>query len=221
MRILLKEGVHPVAQNPWPPQRRANRYHLAVDKVRFAGEPVVAILVKDKNSLEDLIDLVEVEYELLPVVTTIEESKQNKTLLYDDWKDNISQTNEEKKGDAAKAISLAAFVVSAREGIRRQEAAPIETHAAFVSYDREKDLYEVNAGVQSVHGLQDQLASDSGSQRKNFMLKSWTLEEDLEPREVRLILGLCSRACLQKRPDFQSNGLAAGPKSSRSCCRKR
>jgi len=168
---LLKEGVHPVAQNPWPPQRRANRYHLAVDKVRFAGEPVVAILVKDKNSLEDLIDLVEVVYELLPVVTTIEESKQNKTLLYDDWKDNISQTNEEKKGDAAKAISLAAFVVSAREGIRRQEAAPIETHAAFVSYDREKDLYEVNAGVQSVHGLQDQLASELGIPKKKFHVK--------------------------------------------------
>ena len=111
---LLKEGVHPVAQNPWPPQKHANRYHLAVDKVRFAGEPVAAILAKSKSSVEDLIDLVEVEYEQLPVITTIEESKQKKALLYDEWKDNLSQTNEEKKGDAAKS-DLIGFLRGQRE----------------------------------------------------------------------------------------------------------
>ena len=165
---LIKEGVLPVAQNPWPPQRRAKRYHLAVDIVRFSGEPVAAILAKNKNSLEDLIDQVEVEYEQLPVVTTIEESKQCRALVYDDWKDNLSQTNEEKKGDAAKAISSASYVVNARIGIRRQEAAPIETHAVLVSYDNEKDLYEVNSTVQSVHGLQGQLASEFGIPKKKF-----------------------------------------------------
>src|SRR5208283_2020775 len=63
---LLKEGMTPVTQNPWPFQKRAKRYHLAVGKVRFAGEPVAAILVRNKSSLEDLIELVEVEYEPLP-----------------------------------------------------------------------------------------------------------------------------------------------------------
>jgi len=168
---LLKGGVLPVAQNPWPPQKRAKRYHLAVDKVRFAGEPVAAILARDKNSLEDLIDLVEVEYEQLPVVNTIEESKQKKALLYDDWEDNVSQTNEEKKGDAAKAISSASYVVTAREGIRRQEAAPIETHAVLVTYDVEKDVFEVTATVQSVHGLQGQLTSELGIPKEKFHVR--------------------------------------------------
>ncbi len=168
---LLKEGVHPVAQNPWPPQKHAKRYHLAVDKVRFAGEPVAAILVKNKSSVEDLIDLVEVEYEQLPVITTIEESKEKKALLYDDWKDNLSQTNKEKKGDAAKAISSASYVVNARLGIKRQEGAPIETHAVLVSYDEGKDMYEVYSTVQSVHGLQGQLASELGTPKKKFHVK--------------------------------------------------
>ena len=39
---LVKAGIRPVAQNPWPRQRAAKRYHLAVDKVRFVGEPVAA-----------------------------------------------------------------------------------------------------------------------------------------------------------------------------------
>src|SRR5271166_2130786 len=88
---LIQVGVHPVDQNPYPPQKKAKRYHLAVDKVRFVGEPVVAILVRNMISLEDLIDLVDVEYEQLPVVTTIEESRNLKARVYEDWKDNLSQ----------------------------------------------------------------------------------------------------------------------------------
>ena len=48
---LIREGVTAISQNQWPPQKPAKRYHLAVGKVRFTGEPVAAILVKRKNSL--------------------------------------------------------------------------------------------------------------------------------------------------------------------------
>ena len=165
---LLKEGVAPVSQNPWPPQKRASRYQLAVGKVRFVGEPVVAIFAKDKNSLEDLIDDVEVEYEELPAVTTVEESKQNKALLYEEWNDNLSMTNEVKKGDAEKAISQASFVVKTREGIKRQEGAPIEPHAVVVSYDKEREIFQVYATVQSVHGLQGNLVTELKLPKEKF-----------------------------------------------------
>ncbi len=168
---LIRDGITPVAQNPWPPQRRANRYHLATKKVRFVGEPVAAILVRNKNPLEDLLDQVKVEYESLPVVATIEESKNHKILLYDDWKDNLSQTNKEEKGDANKAISSASFVISSKEGIKRQEAAPIEPHAVLVTYDKEKDVYDVFSTVQSVHGLQGQLASELRLAKEKFHIK--------------------------------------------------
>ncbi len=128
---LLKEGVQPLSQNPWPFQKRAKRYHLAVGKARFAGEPVAAILVKNKNSIEDVIELVDVDYESLPVVTTIEESKRGKAIIYEEWGDNSSLTGEVKKGDVEKAIASAAFVIHAKEGIARQVAAPIEPHAVL------------------------------------------------------------------------------------------
>ncbi len=168
---LVKAGVAPVSQNPWPPQRRAQRYHLAVDKVRFVGEPVAAILVKDRNSLEDLLEAVQVEYEPLPVVTTIEESKQRKAILYDDWKDNLSQESDEIEGDPAKAIASAPFVVEVKEGIKRQEAAPIEPHAVLVSYDKAKDNFEVYSTVQSVHGMQGMLASELKLPKQKFHVR--------------------------------------------------
>ena len=168
---LIKEGVAAVAQNPWPPQRRAKRYHLAVGTTKFVGEPVAAILVKSKSSLEDLLEQVEVEYDSLPVVTTIEESKQRKALVYDDWADNLSQENEEQYGDADKAISSAAYVVTVKEGIKRQEAAPIEPHATLVSYDKNDDSYEVYATVQSVHGLQGLLSTELKIPRQKLHIR--------------------------------------------------
>ena len=169
---LIRQGVLPVAQNPWPPQKRANRYHLAVGKVRFVGEPVAAILVKNKNSLEDLMEEVVVEYESLPVVTTIEESKKRESLVYDEWKDNnISQTGQERKGDAEKAINSAAYVINLQEGIKRQEGAPIEPHAVLVKYDETKDVFEVQSTVQSVHGLQRLLSTELNMPKQKFHVK--------------------------------------------------
>ncbi|HYB02890.1 MAG TPA: molybdopterin cofactor-binding domain-containing protein, partial [Nitrososphaerales archaeon] len=168
---LVKAGVSTVTQNPWPAQRRAKRYHLAVGKVRFVGEPVAAILVRNKTSLEDLLEDVEVDYEPLPVVTTIEESKQKKQLLYDDWFDNLSQDTEEEKGNAEKAIASAAHVVKIHEGIKRQVAAPIEPHAVLVSYDKTLDNFDVNSTVQSVHGTQDVLASELKLPKKKFHVR--------------------------------------------------
>jgi carbon-monoxide dehydrogenase large subunit len=168
---LLKEGMTPVTQNPWPFQKRAKRYHLAVGKVRFAGEPVAAILVRNKSSLEDLIELVEVEYEPLPVVVTIEESKQGKAVLYEEWGGNLSLTNEVKKGDADGAIASAAWVIHAREGIARQIAAPIEPHAVLAVYDSVSDSYDVWATVQTVHGTRDHLASELRMPKKSFHVR--------------------------------------------------
>ena len=156
---LVKMGVGTVPQNQWPPQRPARRYHLAVGKARFAGEPVAAVLSRTKNAVEDLVELVVVDYEPLRAVTTIEESKRAKTLVYEDWSDNVSQRDETKWGDVGRAIASAPYVIRAREGIARQHAAPMEPHSTLVQYKKKEDVYEVYATVQSVHGLRRQLAS--------------------------------------------------------------
>ena len=168
---LIKEGVTPISQNQWPPQKPAKRYHLAVGRVRFTGEPVAAILVRSKNSVEDLVEQVDVEYDPLPVVTTIEESKKGNTIIYEDWSDNLSQSSKAKWGNAEKAIASAPHVIRAREGIARQESAPIEPRSALVRYKREEDVYEVYATVQSVHGLREQLASELQTPEEKFHVK--------------------------------------------------
>jgi CO/xanthine dehydrogenase Mo-binding subunit len=47
---------------------------VAVDKVRYVGDPVAAVLAEDPALAEQALDLIEVEYEELPRVTNIEEA---------------------------------------------------------------------------------------------------------------------------------------------------
>jgi CO/xanthine dehydrogenase Mo-binding subunit len=45
---------------------------VAVDKVRYAGDPVAAVAALDEATAEEALSLIEVEYEELAAVTTIE-----------------------------------------------------------------------------------------------------------------------------------------------------
>ena len=47
---------------------------VAVDKVRYVGDPVAAVLADDPTTAEQALELIEVDYEELPKVTNIEEA---------------------------------------------------------------------------------------------------------------------------------------------------
>src|SRR5262245_10811801 len=47
---------------------------VAVDKVRYVGDPVAAVLADDPATAEEALELIEVEYDDLPKVTNIEEA---------------------------------------------------------------------------------------------------------------------------------------------------
>jgi CO/xanthine dehydrogenase Mo-binding subunit len=46
---------------------------LAIDKVRYVGEPVVAIIAEDETTAQEAVEDVFVDYDELPVVRTAEE----------------------------------------------------------------------------------------------------------------------------------------------------
>ena len=47
---------------------------VAVDKVRYVGDPVAAVLADDPATADQALELIEVEYDELPKVTNIEEA---------------------------------------------------------------------------------------------------------------------------------------------------
>jgi CO/xanthine dehydrogenase Mo-binding subunit len=66
-------AAHPDIRTRYGPVFR-DQPLLAVDKVRFVGEAVVAVAAVDRDAARAALDLVDVEYEELPAVFTVEEA---------------------------------------------------------------------------------------------------------------------------------------------------
>lgn len=64
---------------------------IAVDKVRFIGEEIAAVAAEDEESAIKALDLIEVEYEVLPAVFDAEEAMQDGApLIHEDHPNNVN-----------------------------------------------------------------------------------------------------------------------------------
>ncbi|OJY37475.1 xanthine dehydrogenase family protein molybdopterin-binding subunit [Pseudonocardia sp. 73-21] len=66
------------------------RSWLAADKVRFVGEPVVAVLTEEAYQGQDAADLVEIDYDPLPAVIDLRAAATDEVLLFEDAGTNTS-----------------------------------------------------------------------------------------------------------------------------------
>src|SRR6186713_1855702 len=72
-----------------PPGQNIKDYALAVGKVRHMGEPVAAVCAATRELARDAADLVEVEYDELPVLVDAQEALKDDVVLHDDAGSNV------------------------------------------------------------------------------------------------------------------------------------
>jgi len=128
--------------SPFPDHLRMARgvaqFPLAVDRVRYVGTPVATVVADDRLLAADASEAVIVDYETLPVVSSIEDSlAQGAPLLYDDWPDNrlLELSRETPEIDEIFARSK---VVSGIYKMHRHGAVPMETRGVVADYDGER-----------------------------------------------------------------------------------
>jgi len=73
---------------------------LAVDRVRYVGEPVAMVITNSSDEGEDAAELVSVDYEALPAVVGIGTALETETLLFDGTGSNCCVTAGEATDDA-------------------------------------------------------------------------------------------------------------------------
>lgn len=113
-----------------------SHYILAVDKVRYMGEPVVGVVASDKYVAMDAVDLIEVDYEPLDVVASIEDAiKKDATLIYPELGTNEMISDHFEFGDVKKAFAEADKIVRDRLKIHRYASTPLETFVVNAYYD--------------------------------------------------------------------------------------
>jgi carbon-monoxide dehydrogenase large subunit len=79
-------GLEPVPSDFNPMVARGM---LAIDKVRYVGEPVAVVLATDPRVGEDAIEQVIVDYDVLPALIDMEASMASSTLIYDGAGSNV------------------------------------------------------------------------------------------------------------------------------------
>lgn len=130
----------------------ARQYVMAVDKVRYVGEPVAAVVAEDPSIAEDALDLIDVEYEPLRPVVKIEDAiKEDAPVIFEEAGSNILMHDKMVHGNIGEAYKEADLVVKEYFKVHRYSSTPLETWAIIAQYDAAKKSYVAWANDQQ-HG---------------------------------------------------------------------
>ena len=102
-------------------------YALAVDRVRYTGEPVAVVVARDRYAAEDALERIEVEYrELDPVVDPVAAAAPGAPLLHRDVGSNVVSDRRLRYGDPDAAFASAAHRLAISVRYPRNACTPIE-----------------------------------------------------------------------------------------------
>jgi 2-furoyl-CoA dehydrogenase large subunit len=128
----------PFFQIAAPPGGHVKDYALAVGKVRYLGEPVVAVVAETRELARDAAELVMVDYEPLEVVVDARAAlAEGAPVLHEDCGGNLSYSGVWEWGDVDAAFAEADHVVSIDQlHFDRFNSTPLECDGALVEYNR-------------------------------------------------------------------------------------
>lgn len=169
-KAMALPGVRAVKTGLAVPQRVGlyleDKYFMAVDRVRYIGEPVAAVAATTEEIAKEAAKLIEVEYELLePVTNALDAMKPDAPLLHPNLAEyyhapifhpipgtNISNHYKLRKGDIEKGFAEADYVFENHFYVPHVQHVPIENHSAIAKMDRDGTL-TVYASCQSPYAV--------------------------------------------------------------------
>jgi 4-hydroxybenzoyl-CoA reductase subunit alpha len=113
-----------------------DEHALALDKVRYVGDNVACVVAIDEATAEKAVELIEVEYEILPAYFDPEESmKAERDLIHDNKPHNIEKDYHHVFGDPDKGFADADHVAEARFIANEVTHAAMEPHSTLASFE--------------------------------------------------------------------------------------
>ena len=124
-------------------------YPMAVDKVRYAGEPVALVAAEDRYVAEDALELIEVEYRPLPPVVDPKAAMDDDSpLLHEAVGSNVVHRRGFRYGDPEAAFEEADRVVRLEWTFPRYSSTPMETYGAVAQFEPAPDRYTIWSNFQ-------------------------------------------------------------------------
>jgi 4-hydroxybenzoyl-CoA reductase alpha subunit len=131
--LPISYGILPVSQD---------EHALCIDKVRFVGDPVAAVAAIDEDVAFDAMNLIEVEYERLQTISSIEEGVMIDDPLIHDYGDqaNIHKKVSLEFGDVEAGFAEADLIREDTFFYEGNTHLPMEQHAAVAYFDTDEKM---------------------------------------------------------------------------------
>jgi len=133
-----------------PPQ-----HAIAVERACWQGEAVAAVVAESRTQAEDAVQLIEAEWEELPVVVDMEASLRNEVVIHEDLKDNICFKREHDTGGVDEAFAAADLVVEDTFHFGRHTGVCLEGRSILADYNAAEHSLTVYHSTQAPHMMQD------------------------------------------------------------------
>ena len=113
-----------------------DEHALALDKVRYVGDNVACVAAVSEAIAEKALELIDVEYELLPAYFDPEESmKAERYLIHDNKPNNVEKDYHHVFGDPDKAFAEADYIAEGRFLANEVTHAAMEPHSTLASFE--------------------------------------------------------------------------------------
>jgi carbon-monoxide dehydrogenase large subunit len=144
-------GVIPCAAL-MPDQKAPQHTVLASDRVYFVGHPVAVVVAADRYAAQDALDLIEVDYEALPVVSDPEKAlAKDSPLTHPHLGTNLAFTWTLAQGDLAASFRQADRVIKQRMVHQRLIPMAIEPRGCLASWHRGEQSLTLYTSTQIPH----------------------------------------------------------------------
>ncbi len=131
--LPIKFGILPVSQD---------EEALAVERVRYVGDPVAAVAALDEETAEAACRLIRVEYEVLPAVMDLDEALRREDVRIHEYgpRGNIHKEVALAFGDVEAGFAEADYVREDAFFYEGSTHLPMEQHAALAAYGADGKL---------------------------------------------------------------------------------
>src|SRR3954463_5435286 len=154
-----------------------DEHALAIDKVRYVGDNVACVAAEDESTAERAIELIGVEYELLPAYFDPEQSmKATSDLIHDDKPNNLEKDYHHAFGDPEKGFAEADHIAEARYIANEVTHAAMEPHSTLAAFE-----------IDSQTGQPGRLTVWSSTQVPYYLQHKLSLVLDMPMSQIRVI----------------------------------
>jgi 2-furoyl-CoA dehydrogenase large subunit len=135
------------------------QWSLAVEHVRYVGEPVALVVAENRYIAEDAAELVAIDYKPLEaVIDPLAACKKDSLLLHPEAKTNEISVREFSYGDAKAAFARADHRVGMTVEFPRLSFTPIECYVVVAQHNPAKGSYDVLANFQGPFSMHPVMA---------------------------------------------------------------